>query len=699
MNLGQTLPLLLKLALRNLWLYRLRTTVIGGLLGFGAFLAVVGLSLLRDVEFSMRESITGSVVGDIQIHSNVAKDELAVFGGGFMGRSDIGTMNDIAPIRAAALEVENVAAVLPMGLDMVFLGRGNELDDTLDALRDALKSGDQVIVTDRIDQLRFQISQLKLELAEQRKLVRDHAEIDAQSAAIATAESPGFLDTLKTLDETKLQFLETKIAPISGEKTPVYLNYVGTDVPLFQQNFPKFKIVEGETMPAGYRGILISRKFREDLLKNMAARLFDKLNKRITRAGMKIKGDAENTRMAADLTRQYPQVMAHLDRKEAQELSAELEAFGIAGEGADATDMIGKLTSQLKSFLKVDDGNFAARFAWFYEHVAHRIKLYEISPGETITLRSYTKSGYIKSVPLKVYGVYTFAGLEDSDLAGAMNVIDLVSFRELYGQMTEASRQELEAMRAQIGLREVAADNVEDALFGDSAAPIESVASSAASPTSETIEVKPVIADRFDVAESSSGLALNAALKLRDPTQLGATIEALKAKFKEKGFDLRVIDWQTAAGIAGQFVVMVRIALIFSLGVIFVVALVIINNSIVVGTLNRTREIGTMRAIGAQRGFVVGLFLAETGMTGLFGALIGATSAAAVLGLLAASGIPAPNDIVTFLFSGPRLYPMLRWPMVLAAPVIVTIIATVASIYAARHAAKIKPAEAMQEKE
>ena len=42
------------------------------------------------VEFSMRESITGSVVGDIQVYSNKAKDELAVFGGGFMGRSDIG---------------------------------------------------------------------------------------------------------------------------------------------------------------------------------------------------------------------------------------------------------------------------------------------------------------------------------------------------------------------------------------------------------------------------------------------------------------------------------------------------------------------------------------------------------------------------------------------------------------------------------
>jgi ABC-type lipoprotein release transport system permease subunit len=188
-------------------------------------------------------------------------------------------------------------------------------------------------------------------------------------------------------------------------------------------------------------------------------------------------------------------------------------------------------------------------------------------------------------------------------------------------------------------------------------------------------------------------------VQLRDPSKLQKTISELQTTLKDKGFDLRVIDWQTAAGIAGQFVVIVRMALIFSLIVIFIVALVIINNSIVVGTLNRTREIGTMRAIGAQRSFVVGLFLAETGLTGLFGTIAGATAAACLLAVLSSKGIPAANDIVTFLFSGPRLFPMVRWPLVVGAPIVITLIAIVASIYAARHAAKVRPAEAMQEKE
>jgi ABC-type lipoprotein release transport system permease subunit len=696
MNLGQRIPLLLRLALRNLRLYKLRTFIIGGLLGFGTILAIVGLSLLRDVEFSMRESITGSVVGDIQVYSNQGKDELAIFGGDFMGRPDIGTLPDIAPLRDATMTVDNVKAFIPMGIDMVFLARGNELDDALDALREALRGGDQEIITDRIDQLRFHLAQLKKELAEQRKLARDDTEIDAAAEAIALAEAPGYLDTLNTLDEEKLQFLETKIAPISGEKTPVYLNYVGTDVTLFREQFPKFKMVEGEVLPPGRRGILISRKFSEDFLKNLVARLMDRLNKRVVRSGMKIEGDAENMRIAHDLPKQYSQIMAHLDRDEAQRLAKELQEFGI--EGDDGKDLIERLTVQLQKFFAISDDNFKVRYKWFYDHIAPLIKMYEISPGETITLRSYTRSGYIKSLPLKVYGVYTFEGLEDSDLAGAMNVIDLVSFRELYGLMDESSKKELEAMRAEIGLKDVSADNAEEALFGESAGPLEKV-KEVSPAVHETIEFKPSLPEAFDEKEIQHGLALNASIRLKDPDLVPETIEQLKNVFEERGLDLRVIDWQEAAGIAGQFVVIVRMALLFSLGVIFLVALVIINNSIVVGTLDRTKEIGTMRAIGAQKSFVVELFLAETLMTGLIGAVLAAVIAAAILTMFGNQGIPAANDIVTFLFSGPRLYPEVRWAYVVALPVAVTIVATIASLYAARHAAQILPAEAMQEKE
>lgn len=694
--------LIINVAFRNLWLYRVKTLVIGTLLCLGTFLGVVGFSLLRDVQGSMKESIIGSIAGHLQIYSDKAKDDLALFGGGFMGRVDVGEIADIVPYRDVVMQNPNVAAFVPMGLDMSLLGRGNEMDEGLDSLRTALKSGDPVVIKGRIDGLRFQLDQLKKEAAEQKKLTTNIADIEKNEAAIAKAEAPGFLDTLDKIDESKLQFLETKIAPLSGEKVPVYLAYLGTDIKVYQENFPKFRIIEGENLPEGQRGILLAHKARESVMKVLVARLFDRLHKRVILTGIPIKDDAENGRNVADLSRQYRDVISALNREQATSLSAQLKAIGINGEES-GEDLISHLTRQLKDFLLVNDKNFLDRYTWFYKNVAPLIKLYEISPGETITLRAYTRSGYVKSLPLKVYGVYSFAGLEDSDLAGQTSIIDLVSFRELYGKMTESSQKELSDMRAQIAIKDVDSGNAEDALFGEaSQAEIETRSlevKPGKSSATAVLDVKPAISSRFDIGEVQRGLALNAAIKLKDPSRINQTREELEKALKDKGFAVRVIDWQAASGIVGQMVNIMALVLILALGVIFLVTLVIINNSIIVGTLNRIREIGTMRAIGAQKSFVVGLFLGETCVIGLIGSVLGALLGTILLLVLHSSGIPAGNDIVAFLFSGPRLYPAMRWGIIIAMPLIITLIATISSIYAARIAAKVQPAEAMQEKE
>jgi ABC-type antimicrobial peptide transport system permease subunit len=441
---------------------------------------------------------------------------------------------------------------------------------------------------------------------------------------------------------------------------------------------------------------MLSRKVRDEQLKNSVAKLFDKIHKRLTKRNQSIAGDEECRRFASDLKKQYQQILSYLDRADAEELSRRLTDLGIAAVGGD--ELVQRLSHQLTLFLTVDDSNFEQRYAWFYANIAPKIRLYEVSPGQTITVRSYTRSGYIKTLPLKVYGIYNFDGLEDSDLAGVLNIMDLVSFRELYGQMTEASRRELDVMRAQVGIKDVSAENAETDLFG-SERPATTVAVNDIRKAAEPLSVKPRLADHFDPQELQRGLALNAAIKLKDSGKEEKTQQELIAALENRGLKANIVGWQKASGIVGQLVNIVGGTLVFALAIIFLVAFVIVNNSIIVGTLNRTREIGTMRAIGAQRSLIVNLFLAETGITGFFGAVSGTALAVVVILLAGRLGIPAGNDIVTFIFSGPRLYPRVHWAVVTTAPILITIVATLASVYAARHAAKIQPADATQEKE
>ena len=54
---------------------------------------------------------------------------------------------------------------------------------------------------------------------------------------------------------------------------------------------------------------------------------------------------------------------------------------------------------------------------------------------------------------------------------------------------------------------------------------------------------------------------------------------------------------------------------------------------------------------------------------------------------------------MVFLFSGPRFFPKVHWGYLVFAPVVITGMAAAASMYAARYAARIDPAVAMQEAE
>ena len=67
---------------------------------------------------------------------------------------------------------------------------------------------------------------------------------------------------------------------------------------------------------------------------------------------------------------------------------------------------------------------------------------------------------------------------------------------------------------------------------------------------------------------------------------------------------------------------MAQLVLCGAVVIIFMVALVIINNAVMMATLQRVQEVGTMRAIGAQRSFILSMVLVETLVLGLvFGGL------------------------------------------------------------------------------
>ncbi|HET6148781.1 MAG TPA: FtsX-like permease family protein [Polyangia bacterium] len=131
--------------------------------------------------------------------------------------------------------------------------------------------------------------------------------------------------------------------------------------------------------------------------------------------------------------------------------------------------------------------------------------------------------------------------------------------------------------------------------------------------------------------------------------------------------------------------------------VVILIAIVIIGimNTMWIAIRERTREIGTLRAIGMQRTGVLWMFLLESMLLGLFGTVAGAALGLAVATGLNALHIHVPISVQFFLMSD-HLHLAVHPGAIIFAVVLITFITGIAAIYPALRAARLKPVTAMQ---
>lgn len=691
------LRIVLLMAWRNLFSYKGKNAIVGLIMIFGTFLVVMGTSLLDSIDRSMTRSITASIAGHLQVYDEDAADELALFGGGFMGTPDIGNIPDFSRVKEVLQKVPNVKAVVPMGINIAEFYTTTELDRAIESFRQALMKKQKQRMAETSRKVRAMAELMEGEFNRRKVITSNVEEVDRQLADIRRVKSDEFWAEAEKQPDQAIEFLDTKLAPLVDENEGYFLNYVGTDLHLFAENFDTFEMVKGEMVPPGRRGLLMSQKFYDDFIRNRLAREFDDLKEELEIKRKKIKKDPLLQNQVARMVRQYRRITFQLEPDEAEIVAAKLKKLMPGAEG--------NIDELVKQFLGVDDQNFQQRYRFFFDEIAPLIQLYLFDIGDVITIRTYTQSGYVKSVNVKVYGTFRFKGLETSDLAGHHNLIDILTFRDLYGMMTKEKLEELKGIQAAVGLKDIAADDAEDALFGGDST-VEKTTDAEGFDEFAGVDLKlkmengkAVHDTTYDQRAIDEGVAINAAVVLGDPGLLEETRAAVEQAIARNNLGLQVVDWQAASGIVGQLVVLVRVVLYVAIFIIFLVALVIINNTMIMATMERTIEIGTMRAIGGQTRFVLSLFLLETILLGAVAGLVGTFLGAGLVNHLGQTGIPAMHDIMVFLFSGPKLYPTVGSGNLIAAWVVILLVSLAATFYPAYMATRIQPVVAMQARE
>lgn len=113
-----------------------------------------------------------------------------------------------------------------------------------------------------------------------------------------------------------------------------------------------------------------------------------------------------------------------------------------------------------------------------------------------------------------------------------------------------------------------------------------------------------------------------------------------------------------------------------------------IMNTMYTSVLERTKEIGTMKAVGARNSDILQIFLFESGLLGLVGGVIGVS-----LGVGIGIGV---EYVARVQLGTPFLQAVFGWQLILGALAFSFIIGALSGVLPAMQAARLKPAEALR---
>lgn len=180
---------------------------------------------------------------------------------------------------------------------------------------------------------------------------------------------------------------------------------------------------------------------------------------------------------------------------------------------------------------------------------------------------------------------------------------------------------------------------------------------------------------------------------LNETEDTAAVRSALAASFRRDGRQLEMRDWSQLASFYQQVVLLYNGIFGFLGIVVFGVVIFSVANTMAMSVFERTREIGTLTAIGTTRGGIWRMFLAEGVMIGVIGAVAGVVCGALLAQVINAGNImlpPPPGYTV-----GYPLRVLLVPSTLITASAIAIVTSTLSSIVPALNASRMRIVDAL----
>ena len=308
-----------------------------------------------------------------------------------------------------------------------------------------------------------------------------------------------------------------------------------------------------------------------------------------------------------------------------------------------------------------------------------------LSIKNSLILMGYNDDNTTSDIRLGIKGVIKYKAL--NHIWGNFVLVDIESYRQCLGYFS-ASEKATELAPEQKALFSLDNANL-DNMFSDNSFVVKNDKTAA---PQKIVRSGTAVAKPVDIDAGAYNMVLVFFKHGANPVQ---ALKQLNAALKDAKLDVRAVSWKKAIGQLGNMAALIKAALFVFVMFLFFVAIIIIVNTLSMAALERTSEIGMMRAVGARKSFISRMFLGETAMLSIVFGGIGIFIGFITVKILTLCHITSDNDMIQLLFGGDTFRPFLSAGDITLVIVQLVIVTGIAVLYPIKVARGITPLDAI----
>jgi ABC-type lipoprotein release transport system permease subunit len=310
-----------------------------------------------------------------------------------------------------------------------------------------------------------------------------------------------------------------------------------------------------------------------------------------------------------------------------------------------------------------------------------------LSVRDSIVYLGMTDGNSSSDVRLPVNGIIKYRAL--NTIWGHFSIMDIDSYRECLGYFS-ASDMSADISKEKKKLLTLDETNL-DSMFGSDNV----IVSDKGSKDISGISFKRSDKKKRSASDKDAGTFNFVFIKLKNSNTLDASLASINAKLKTANLGVRATSWKKASGVIGSLAVIIKSILFTFVTFLFFVAIIIIVNTLSMAAMERTTEIGMMRAVGAYKSFISGMFIGETTiLSGFFGGL-GILIGIIVIKIIPLLKISSDNDLIQLIYGGDTFMPHLSMGDISITVLQLLLVTLITIIYPVKIARSITPLDAI----